>query len=223
MASLQSAKPNIATIAKADEETLVAALTILITDVADFFNVGKNFNASQIQSTVYLMIECYPYFKIDDFVICFNTGKKGHYGKRYDSMDGNILLDWLNMYDDKRSADIEALRASEKKTQELELVKLHAGTDKKPFELPQEIKDFINRPPDNRRKEIKPPADIENPIKEILVDKAKRDIERWDRQFNNLYYKYKKLSVCNGGRRFLKVGGVCLGLQEYLQYKMKNK
>ena len=95
------------TIASIERETsefqLNALLYFIVNYLVNFFNVGKTMNASQIQQTVALIRETYPYLMIEDFKICFNDAKKGLYGKLYDRIDGQIILDWLDRYDNRRA------------------------------------------------------------------------------------------------------------------------
>lgn len=88
---------------KTSEFQLNALLYFIVNDLVNFFNVGKTMNASQIQQTVALIRETYPYLTIEDFKICFTNAKKGLYGKLYDRIDGQIILDWLDRYDNMRA------------------------------------------------------------------------------------------------------------------------
>ena len=93
--------------------TVKALLNILVVDVVGFFNIGKNMDAPQVIQTVELILEEYPYFKPEDFKLCFNRAKKGQYGKLYDRLDGQVILDWLTVYDLERTMEVEAIRAKE--------------------------------------------------------------------------------------------------------------
>lgn len=195
---------------RADEDVLVAALTILISDISDFLNVGKNFSVSQIEQTIYILIESFPSYKIDDFVICFHRAKRGFYGKTYDRLDGMIIMEWLNQYDEERTIEIEQFRINEK-------VKLQSAiapeVDHNAIPMPNYVKDFI--------KNIGKPFKDYNNLK-VLSDEEytiKKLIARWDRQFSNLF---RKLGKTKEGYRFLLIKGIHMNLQEFLEYKMKN-
>ena len=70
----QSDEPSIGTIIrKFGEPQARAVLVILIADALEFFNVGNPMSATQVATTVDLIIEEYPYMKTDDFKLCFKN------------------------------------------------------------------------------------------------------------------------------------------------------
>ncbi len=69
--------------------------------------------AEQVKQTVELIIEDYKHLKPEDFKACFNNAKKGHYGKLFDRLDGQIIMQWLCEYDNERDSEIEAYRAKQ--------------------------------------------------------------------------------------------------------------
>jgi hypothetical protein len=79
-----------------------ALLSYAISDLVDFFNLGKTMTVEQIAQTVELIIEEFGILKIDDFKLCFSRAKKGYYGQVYDRLDGQIILLWLNTYAENR-------------------------------------------------------------------------------------------------------------------------
>ena len=99
-------------------EFLRSFLTLIISDVVEFFSVGKSMNEKQILQTSDLIAEEYYYFKPEDFKLCFNRAKKGRYGKQYDRLDGGVIFEWLQLYSQERSE-----RAWEINTQSHEVLK----------------------------------------------------------------------------------------------------
>jgi len=95
----ESPSPSIARIAReCGDMKINAILVVVVTDLVDFFNVGKTMSPQQVASTVILIREEYPYFRIEDFKLCFTNAKKGIYGKVYDRIDGAVILEWLDKY-----------------------------------------------------------------------------------------------------------------------------
>ena len=84
-----------------------AFLSLILNDLANFFNIGKNMNAYQIEQTIQIIWEEYYDFAFADFRRCFNKAKKGFYGKIYDRLDGNIILEWLREYSQERESAFE--------------------------------------------------------------------------------------------------------------------
>jgi len=86
-----------------------ALISLAICEVCDFFNVGKNMNDSQIALTADLIIENYWYLKLEEIKYCFRRAMRRE--RLYDRLDGNIILSWIQAYDDERTE--EAMRISE--------------------------------------------------------------------------------------------------------------
>ncbi|WP_230324301.1 hypothetical protein [Bacteroides nordii] len=77
-----------------------AILVLAVTEVCNFFNVGKSMNATQVAMTVDLIIEKYFYLKLEDIKLCFRRAMYSH--TAYDRIDGNVILSWLERYDADR-------------------------------------------------------------------------------------------------------------------------
>ncbi len=100
------------------EQHLRAFMVKVLNDLLDFFNVGKTMGAVQVASTADLIIEEFYFLKPDDFKLCFNRAKKGYYGKVYDRIDGQVILEWLSMYTNERmttASDTSILEADRMK------------------------------------------------------------------------------------------------------------
>ena len=59
-------------------------------------------NAEQVAQTAEIILYDYAYLKVEDFKLCFSKAKKGLYGKTYDRIDGQVILDFLNTYVEER-------------------------------------------------------------------------------------------------------------------------
>lgn len=105
---LTSVSPSIAALKKelGDMHTK-AILTIIIDDLINFFSIGKSMGADQIAQTIQLIQEEYFMLKPEDFKLCFNNAKKGKYGKVYDRLDGQIILEWISKYQADRFSHSE--------------------------------------------------------------------------------------------------------------------
>lgn len=100
-----SSKPKLLRLVKSmGDQTVLDLLTILVTDVRDFFNLpaDRNMKDNQITFTAQAMIEDYKHFSIEDFGLCFKNGKLGKYGKNFSTFDGQIIIGWLKSYDLER-------------------------------------------------------------------------------------------------------------------------
>lgn len=94
----------------ANGSNAVKAIVLLaLKELADFFNVGKNMSRSQMSLTADLIAMRFWYFKVEDIKLCFRQAMLTK--KVYDRLDGNIIVGWLNEYDDERTEI--AMRLSE--------------------------------------------------------------------------------------------------------------
>lgn len=93
-----------------------ATLAIMVGNVVHFFNVGKTMDKQQVVTTCNLIIDAFPYFKLEDLALCFKKAMLLEYGKLYDRIDGAIIIEWLRKY--ARSRDEYASVLSEAKALE---------------------------------------------------------------------------------------------------------
>lgn len=78
-----------------------------------FCNLKHTMNDAQVVFTVDLMLEEYPRYRLEDFAFFFKEAAKARFGKIYDRIDGNMLLQWLKEYDIRRCEEIEMMRVRE--------------------------------------------------------------------------------------------------------------
>ena len=90
-----------------------ALLVLAVTEVCNFFNVGKTMNATQVAITVDLIIESYFYLKLEDIKLCFHRAM--HSYEAYDRLDGNVILHWIKMYDADRDEYCSLQNSNESK------------------------------------------------------------------------------------------------------------
>lgn len=203
-------------IAKIDEIGIFkiqALLNIILVDLVLFFEVGKTMGADQIKQTVQLVLEDYSHLKPEDFKLCFNRLKKGYYGKLYDRLDGQIILDCLGQYDNERTGEIESIRAKENR----EYKKLSAA----PLLPTAEIKpddEVFNRNmkilKDNLA-EAKKQREQSKPVEVRKPDPVYEMHQRWMRNFSDIY----TLRPVGKGIRIIKRYGKMLDINGYMEHK----
>ena len=96
---VDSPVPSVVSIVKECGENVArAALVILITDLLSFFNVENTMSAEQVATTINLLMDEYYYLKLDDFKMCFKRVMLGKYGRVYNRIDGQMILEWVHTY-----------------------------------------------------------------------------------------------------------------------------
>ena len=112
----QSGMPALAEIRAAKGEAVArAVLVVLVKDMLSFFNTAQPMNDAQVAMTVELALETYPYMQPDDVELCFRNAMKGRYGKVYNRIDGQIVMEWLREYDKERAHAAESIAVNEHK------------------------------------------------------------------------------------------------------------
>lgn len=67
-----------------------------------FINVGKAMTDEQTFETAMLVVQEFPNLNIADINLIFKNAKMGRYGKQYDRLDGQLILQWFELYFDER-------------------------------------------------------------------------------------------------------------------------
>jgi len=191
----------------------------LISDTADFLNIGKTINGPQIMQTVELILEDFSVYKIDFFVACFNKAKKGFYGKQYDRLDGQIIFEWLTQYEYEYQSEIERLRSVEKTLVEQGKISLAADApdqklicdrDNTPVPMPDYVKeDFL-------KIVYRPVIISEQPAR----TEAQMIMDGFIEDFNRIH---KAQNDFSGGTRLVAIYGApgkSMDIPEYIEYRV---
>lgn len=112
-----SSEPAIGTITRKLGETKSrAAVVLLLADALEFFNATETMSDIQVAMTVDLIMEEYPYFKMDDLKLCFKNAMKMKYGRIYNRIDGQVIMSWLREYNKERCAAADTQSWNEHKS-----------------------------------------------------------------------------------------------------------
>lgn len=82
------------------------AIALLLGDMQDGLNIDKPMTASQLKECAAEIIREYPHFKLNDLQVFCHGCKFGRYGKAYNRLNGQILFEWLVVFDQERTAKI---------------------------------------------------------------------------------------------------------------------
>lgn len=202
---IQSNLPSIAKIRNQDSEVAHLVVKEFITDLVEFLNVGKIMNASQINQTSIYILKYFPHFNLADLKLFFDKMKLGHYGKFYDSVDGQLILSKMEEYSQDRMNEYEQLRLAKHRE---EIKENPIGEGYHP-DVIAAIKKAIG--------EKKAPE-----IEKVERIKTEGEVftQKCIRQFDNLHSKF---GVKNTSGRFLKFGITVFGFTEFLERKFLNK
>lgn len=190
-------------------------MNVILVDLVLFFEVGKTMGADQVKQTIQLILEDYKHLKPEDFKLCFNRLKKGYYGKLYDRLDGQIILDCLAKFDAERDGEIEAIRAKEnRQLKQLEAQPLlPAATDDVQSNevFARNMQKLRNTLIESKKiREANKPQPVErkpNPVQDLHT--------RWLNQFDKLCIGKVKA----GGARFIRRYGKMIDVNGYLEHK----
>lgn len=180
-----------------------AVVSLILIETLDFLNVGKTMNDRQVAQTVDLILEDYSVYKIDYFVLFFNRVKKGHFGKLYDRVDGQVLLDWLRQFDLDYQLDIEQERINEKKRIEKDV---SLSEFDRPTPMPDYVKDMIKK--------------VVPPIKEVTERPKTENQKLVDQVISEFDALHKDQDDFSGGKRYVKYNGKMMDVSEYIHERI---
>lgn len=201
---IQSNLPSIAKIRRQDPEVAQSVVVEFITDFVEFLNVGKIMNASQISQTSIYLLQYFPHLNLADLRHFFDRMKLGHYGKFYDSVDGQLILSKMDEYNQERMDEFERVRLQQHRD---EVKNNPIGEGYHPTVI-EAIKVAVGERKTNPSENVK---------KEKIPANAFH--QRCIGQFDNLYKKYG-LSTSSG--RFLKIGASIMSTEQFVNRKFEN-
>lgn len=181
------------------EAVSVSIVTLEIESLIVFVNVGKTMNDEQQIITSKTIVFDYPYLTLADLKLFFQRLKKGVYGKMYDRIDGQIILQALDQYVSDRSEIIGELSENS-----------HYRAKKNEYNQPYHP-DVVAA--------IKKAIGEKKPVNDGKLSQSKPDIgQRWIRQFNNLHRKYG----IETGIRMIRIGNQVFDVTSFLNQKALN-
>lgn len=178
-----------------------AILVVEVTSIVEFLNVGKTMSRSQVEETVNLILLDYSHLTLADFKLFGDRFKKGVYGKQYDRIDGQVVLQALGEYFNERCEVMAEMHSNEhyRREKDLKMQDMHPDVIKV-------IKEAIGDKKIGKRQESKPQPET-------------YPVQRWVKQFNNLHGKY---GIANKGIRMIMLGGVPYDVNLFLERKLSN-
>ena len=95
---------------------LQAYIEVWIVNLRDFVNLGKRMTDTQTFETAMIILQDYKYLTLADINLLFKRAKSGYFGKLFDRLDGQIILDWFRQYDQERASAAmdESIREADK-------------------------------------------------------------------------------------------------------------
>lgn len=134
--------PHFPTIAelRTNEQQLHEDLQLLIIQLSEFYNVGKEINGDQIVQLSILISESMPSLTLEDVALCFRAAQTGVYGQIYDRLDGGVIMGWLRKYEKERREMIHEMNQRQHVSQK-------AGAQSMPHLSPgnTEYKNFLKQ------------------------------------------------------------------------------
>lgn len=184
-----------------------ALLVHAITDLNKFLNFQNIMTTEQIAETALMILSDYNALKIEDIRVCFNNGKKGHYGQLYGRLDGQIIMLWLSQYSTDRTNEYLRIKDFNEKqalNKRIAPEEINPEGQKKVIEMMKEALKSVE------------PAKVEKPVREKTASEIR--IQKWLRDFT-------KLSIHKNydeSYRFIFRYGKVINSAEYLEYKVKQ-
>jgi hypothetical protein len=173
-----SSEPALGMIAKElGENQARAVVVILISEIVDFFNSSNTMNGSQVATTTDLIIEEYPYFKIDDLKLCFRNAMKGRYGEIYNRLDGSVIMNWLKQYNQERCAKADIASYNEYKE--------HIGEENTGLfydDYRNQLKELASQGNTDAQEALRRSNEVLHFMKKRSLEKQKKQLEEYERK-----------------------------------------
>lgn len=160
-------------------------------------------NTSQIEQTAVYILQYFPHLNLADLKLFFDKMKLGHYGKFYDSVDGQLILSKMEEYNQERMNESEQIRMRQHKD---DLKNNPIGSGYHPSVIEAMRKAVGSKPLfriEKKQKEKEPLSFHQRCIK----------------QFDNLYTKYGSSS---SAIRFLVFGTRRYTIETFIERKITN-
>lgn len=180
-------------------EEAAAVIVSEVSSLVIFLNVGKTMNSDQVVEVSRFMFEEYSHYSVAHFKLFFSKFKKGHFGKQYDRIDGQVIIQSFDQFISDCTEEIGRINANE-----------HYRREREFKENPSYHPDVI--------------AAIKSAVGEKKIDKPKpinkpTDIgQKWFKQFNNLHKTYG----IGTGIRMIKIGNTIMDIDQFFERKLKN-
>lgn len=186
-----------------------------IISVCDFLNVSPKMNPDQIKETVRLILKEIDFtrFKPEDFIMCFDRAKAGHYGKVFNRIDGQVIMEWLWLYQKDRLTEIieynvkmKELRASGCMGSSQDGFKKNKKLDKMLAELTKKLSCMNKKQPSQPL--IRERTEAEQFVDEII------------KKFDSLYKLQRRRPQMSGiaSIKFIEVDKMMMDFDTYLLY-----
>jgi hypothetical protein len=152
---------------------LEAFITEQLLDLNEFLNLSEKMSLKQIQMTGKLLVAEFQNLNVADIKMCIQMGMAGKFGKLFNRLDGQIVLEWFRTYQDER------LEIAESTTSEVHQV------HKKQFE-----EDFMAIDPkvlERVKETLKSKINFDSPVKEpVDMGDFKNRLRNADAEFLEL-------------------------------------
>ena len=185
-----------------------ALVVDMLVKFIQFINVGKTMNADQVAETVQMIEGYFPHLNLADLKLFFNQMKLGYYGKFYDRIDGMVILENLEQYNQERMNVVESINTLN-----------HTQLKKDSFQTSLYHPDVVKA----MKEAVSEKSSFNIEKTEILISKEQVSMcyitQRWLKQFDNLY---KKFGVSSRSVRIIRFGDQLFSLEEFIEIKIKN-
>lgn len=207
VAAFQSGIPSFGKMKNIYRDAEINALIVnSIIEFSNFVNISADMGLSkhQVVETTKLIREYFPHLNLADLKLFFDRMKLGYYGKFFNRLDGQLILERLDDYNKDRMQELEQEeynKAKKFKEQELKNASFHP-------DVIEAIKGSIGKK-------------VEVNEAPIVREQTEAEIfnQRAIKQFNNLFRKYGE----DKSPRSLKIGSNRYYIADFINRKWENK
>ncbi len=96
------------------EQNIIKAMYGALALVQEYFNLTTSMTESQTVQTVSMILDGYPAETMEDFILCLKNAKYNEYGKLYNRMDGQVVMEWFQKYLGQKYERLEQIKHNQK-------------------------------------------------------------------------------------------------------------
>lgn len=207
--------PILAEISKAfvgGKQVVQALLVEVIYGLNDYFNITNRMTEGQTIEVINLIMEKYNYFRVADFKLCFNNAKTGIYGKVYNRLDGQVIFEWLNAYNNDRmdvAENLNRIKHQEHKTNGYVIAP----------EVMKVYKEVLKEIATDQK------TDLPKTDKPLKRHQTQADVfaQKWMRHFDNIFeMKRSYRASTKFGSKYIRRYGKAMNMAEFIDYKLEQ-
>lgn len=162
---------SISLVRKVSPESLEIVSDVLLMNMLKYVSVGKTFEPEMLPLIQHSIFKKYYYLTLEEYAYVLRMGAAGEYGKIYDRIDLNVIMNWFEIYDTKERM---AVVSKAKHNESVELNKAIDGSMKLIGASEKFIEEFVKPLVEDLNKSVEEERQKEIDYQKFKIDQLKQ-------------------------------------------------